>query len=69
MPPFGRIDVFGHLVVIATLGLVVLGGTTPMQERVHLAGRGIVVDAAWITVLYLVSLGLFFAAYYTMQRT
>ena len=69
MPPFGKIDVFGHLVVIATLGLVVLGGTTPMQDRVHLAGRGIVVDAAWITVLYLVSLGLFFTAYYTMQRT
>ena len=69
MPPFGKIDVFGHLVVIATLGLVVLGGTTLMQKRVHLAGRGIAVDAAWITVLYLASLGLFFAAYYTMQRT
>ena len=69
MPPFGRIDVFGHLVVIATLGIVVLGGTTPMQERVHLAGRGIVVDATWIALLYLVSLGLFFAAYYAMQGT
>ncbi len=69
MPPFGKIDVFGHLVVIATLGIVVLGGTTPMQERVHLAGRTIAVDAAWITMLYLLSLMLFFAAYYAMQRT
>ena len=69
MPPFGKIDVFGHLVVIATLGIVVLGGTTPMQERVHLAGHAVAVDAAWITMLYLLSLMLFFAAYYAMQRT
>ena len=69
MPPFGKIDVFGHLVVIATLGIVVLGGTTPMQERVHLAGRAVALDAAWITLLYLLSLMLFFAAYYAMQRT
>ncbi len=69
MPPFGKIDVFGHLVVIATLGIVVLGGTTPMQQRMHLAGRAVAVDAAWITMLYLLSLMLFFAAYYAMQRT
>ena len=69
MPPFGRIDVFGHLVVLATLGIVVMRGTTPMQERVHLAGQGVAVDAAWIATLYLMSLGLFFAAYYAMQRS
>ncbi len=69
MPPFGKIDIFGHLVVIATLGIVVLGGATSMQERVHLVGRGIAADAAWITLLYVLSLALFFVAYYAMQRT
>ena len=69
MPAFGGLDVFGHLVILATLTIVVLRGMTPMQQRLHLAGRGIVLDAGWIGLLYLLTLALFFAAYYAMQRT
>ena len=69
MPAFGSLDVFGHLVILATLTIVVLRGMTPMQQRLHLAGRGIVVDTGWIGLLYLLTLALFFAAYYAMQRT
>ncbi len=69
MPAFGRLDVFGHLVILATLGIVILRGTTPMQDGLHLAGGRLSLDAAWITLLYLLSLALFFAAYYAMQRT
>ena len=69
MPAFGRLDVFGHLVILATLAIVVLRGMTPMQQRLHLAGRGIVADTGWIGLLYLMTLSLFFAAYYAMQRT
>lgn len=69
MPAFGKLDVFGHLVIIAILGIVVLRGMTPMQNRLHLAGRGLVADSAWIVLLYLLSLGVFFAMYYAMQRT
>ena len=69
MPAFGSLDVFGHLVILATLTIVVLRGVTPMQERLHFAGRGIVFDAAWMGMLYLLTLTMFFAAYYAMQRT
>ena len=69
MPAFGELDVFGHLVILATLTIVVLRGVTPMQHWLHLAGRGIVLDTGWIGLLYLLTLGLFFAAYYAMQRT
>ena len=69
MPPFGKPDVFGHLIILAILAIVVLRGTTPMQNRLHLAGRGIAADSAWITFLYLLSLAAFFAMYYAMQRT
>ena len=69
MPAFGGLDVFGHLVILATLAIVVLRGTMPMQQRLHLAGRSIVLDAGWIGLLWLLTLALFFAAYYAMQRT
>ncbi|NPD69561.1 hypothetical protein HN018_27785 (plasmid) [Lichenicola cladoniae] len=69
MPAFGGLDVFGHLVILATLAIVVLRGMTPMQQRLHLPGQGILVDTGWIGLLYLITLSLFFAAYYAMQRT
>ncbi|MBW4025560.1 MAG: hypothetical protein HIU92_21000, partial [Proteobacteria bacterium] len=69
MPAFGRLDVFGHLVIVSVLSIVVLRGATPMQDGPHLAGRGVVADSASIALLYLLSLALFFLMYYAMQRT
>ncbi len=69
MPVFGRLDVFGHLTIVAVFAIVILRGTTPMQMGLHLKRRGIVADSAWIVSLYLLSLVAFFAMYYGMQRT
>ena len=69
MPAFGKLDVFGHLIILAILGIVVLRGTTRMQNGLHLTGRSLMADSAWIVLLYLLSLSAFFAMYYGMQRT
>ncbi len=81
MPAFGRLDVFGHLTIIAVLWIVVLRGSTTMQDGVHLArgrrdsvgtphsGRLLAADAAWILLLYLGTLIFFFVGYYTLQRS
>ena len=69
MPPFGKLDVFGHLVIIAILCIAVLRGTTPMQTSLHRDGRTLAADSAWIVFLYLSSLAAFFAMYYAMQRS
>lgn len=69
MAPFGKLDIFGHLIIVAILLITVLRGTTAMQDAFHWRGRGTVFNAAWITALYPVSMALFFAAYYALQRT
>lgn len=81
MPPFGRLDVFGHLTIIAVLCIVILHGSTPMQHRMHLSrgsrdregprhlARAGIADAGWIMLLYLGTLIVFFAAYYMLQRS
>lgn len=81
MPAFGRLDVFGHLTILAVLGVVVLRGSTPMQDGLHLwrAGplrvgtlhpvRALAADSAWILLLYLGALIAFFAGYYALQRS
>lgn len=68
MPAFGKLDVFGHLVIIAILSIVALRGTTPLQSRLHLDGSRIAADGVWILLLYLLSLVVFFAMYYALQR-
>lgn len=69
MPVFGKLDVFGHLVILAVLAIVMLRGPTSIQARIHLAGDRLALDAAWITTLYLASLVAFFAAYYALHLT
>lgn len=69
MPEFGRLDVFGHLIIIAILSITALRGTTQMQNRLHTDGRSLVADSGRIVLLYLGSLIAFFAMYYAMQRT
>ena len=69
MPAFGRLDVYGHLVIISILAIVVLRGATPLQNALRLTGRSLAVDSAGKVALYAASLTIFFAAYYAMQRT
>lgn len=69
MPSFGKLDVYGHLVIVATLLITVLRGATPLQYSWHLKGKSLVADASWITFLYIVTLLLFFIGYYLLQKT
>lgn len=69
MSPFGKLDVFGHLVIVAILLITVLRGSTAMQDAFYWTKRGAVFNAAWITAIYLVSLPLFLALYYALQLT
>lgn len=69
MPSFGKLDVYGHLVIVATLLITVLRGATPLQRFWHQRHGLLVADAAWIMLLYWMALTLFFVAYYAMQMT
>lgn len=69
MPSFGKLDVYGHLVIVATLVITMLRGATPFQRFWHRYDGRIVADAAWITMLYWIALGLFTAAYYALQTS
>ena len=69
MSPFGRLDVFGHLIILAILAVVVLRGATPMQNALHLRRQTVLADSGGVVVLYLLSLAAFFAMYYAMQQT
>ena len=69
MSPFGKLDIFGHLVIVAILLITVLRGTTAMQDAFYWSKRGAVFNAAWITAVYVVSLPMFLAAYYAVQLT
>ena len=69
MPAFGRVDVYGHLIILSILAIVVLRAATPMQNATHLVGRSLVADSKRIVAFYVISLILFFSAYYATQRT
>lgn len=69
MSPFGKLDIFGHLIIVAILLITVLRGTTAMQDAFYWSRRGAVFNAAWITAVYLASFPMFLAAYYALQLT
>lgn len=69
MSPFGRLDIFGHLIIVAILAITVLRGTTAMQDAFYWTKRGAVFNAAWVTGVYVVFLPTFIAAYYALQLT
>ncbi len=69
MSPFGKLDIFGHLIIVAILLITVLRGTTSMQDAFFWTKRDAVFNAGWITAVYLASLTFFIAAYYALQLT
>lgn len=69
MPSFGKLDVYGHLIIVATLFITVMRGATPFQLFWHRRDSALVVDAAWVTLLYWVTLVLLSVAYYTLQMS
>ncbi len=69
MPEFGYLDLIGHVPIVAILLVVCMGGASSLQNTLRLPGRGVVVNAAGVSALYLVTLSLLFGMYYGMQRT
>lgn len=69
MPSFGRLDVYGHLIIITALLITVLRGETRLQRFWHRREATLAGDAAWITLVYMSVLLLFFAGYYALQTT
>ncbi len=69
MSPFGKLDIFGHLIIVAILLITVLRGSTAMQDAFYWTKRSALFNAAWITTIYIASLILFVAAYYALQLT
>ncbi len=67
MPEFGRIDVVGHLPLIAILGVPLMRGSSSLQCFWHRPGLGIILNAAAVCLLYTLSLSLFFLTYYGVQ--
>ena len=69
MKPFGKIDVYGHLIIVAILLITALRGSTPLQQYWHPRAKGLVWDAACITLLYVTAVSLFMGGYYALQTT
>jgi len=69
MPEFGYLDLIGHVPIVAILLVVCMGGASPLQNTLRLPGRGVVVNAAGVSALYLITLSVLFGMYYGMQRT
>lgn len=67
MPEFGRLDVVGHLPLVAILGIPLVGGGSALQRMWPLPRGGGWRNAGAVCVLYTVALGVFFAAYYGVQ--
>ncbi len=69
MPEFGRIDVYGHLIILSILAIVALRGATFMQDALRVTRGGLIANSVWMVTLYAASLLVFFVAYYAMQRS
>ncbi len=69
MPEFGYLDFVGHLPIVAILTVVCMGGASSLQNTLRLPSRGVVVNAAGVSALYVVALSVLFGMYYGMQRT
>ena len=67
IPEFGMLDSVGHLPIVAILLAVILRGTTPLQDRLRLAGRGPLTNALAVCGLFVVALGGMMAMYYGLQ--
>jgi len=67
MPEFGHLDVAGHLPILGILGVLVLHGASPLQDALRLPGRGLALNAAATSFLYLASLTGLAAMYYGLQ--
>lgn len=69
MPEFGRLDLFGHLPIVAILAVVCIGGASPLQDSWRPRGGGVVAGSAGVTTLFLATLVVMFGMYYGLQRT
>ena len=65
---FGLIDAVGHLMIIATLLVLVLPGPIIAQETLVLRGKSVWTEASFMTGLYVLALVTTFILYYSLHR-
>lgn len=65
---FGKLDAIGHLPTIACLAAMFAHGPTPPHRWLHDARRGFLAEAGRARALFATATGVFFAAYYGLQR-
>jgi len=69
MPEFGNLDLVGHLPIVAILLVVVIHGSTRLQEVTRPQGMGPLRSAVSVAGLFAVSLVTLMAMYYGLQQT
>ncbi len=67
IPEFGHLDAVGHMPIVAILAVICLRGGSPLQRLLGVVQRGRTVNAAAVSVLFLVSLAGFFGMYYGLH--
>ncbi len=65
--PFGIIDALGHTMIIAILLVLILRGPTEARDILALNEKSVFVEAYFMTALYVLSLAMFFIAYYGLH--
>lgn len=65
---FGLIDAVGHLMIIATLFVLVVRGPTDAREMLVLRDKAVWTEAYFMTGLYFLALALIFVTYYGLHH-
>jgi uncharacterized membrane protein len=65
---FGLIDAAGHLMIVATLFVLVLLGPNTLQEKFVLRGKSVWIEACFMTGLYFLAFVTVFILYYSLHR-
>ena len=65
---FGKLDVIGHLPILAAMAAMFVHGPTPLQRRLHGIRRGLLVEARRAGIAFSAAVCVFVSAYYGLQH-
>jgi uncharacterized membrane protein len=65
---FGLVDAIGHLMIIATLFVLIVRGPTNAREMLVLRDKAVWTEAYFMTGLYFLAFNLIFIAYYGLHH-
>jgi hypothetical protein len=65
---FGKLDLVGHLPILAAMAAMFVHGPTPLQRRLHGIRRGLLAEARRAGLAFSAAVCVFVSAYYGLQR-